>query len=141
MVCTYCGGKTHVINSRHQLKSNQVWRRRQCRSCTATFTSQETVYYALAWVVHAHGDLKPFSRDKLFLSLYVACEHRKTALSDAQGLTETVINKLPKHIMKDTDGTLFYDDIARLAHVALTRFDRAAAIRYYSLHQDLFPVS
>ncbi len=137
MVCTYCGGKTQVVNSRHQIKSNQVWRRRQCLDCTALFTSEEKVAYALAWVVYTGGSFEPFSRDKLLLSLHESCEHRENALSDAQGLTETVINKLPAHIMHDNPGTLFNDDIARIAHVALNRFDQAAAVRYYSLHRRL----
>lgn len=138
MVCTYCGGKTQVVNSRHQVKSNQVWRRRQCLQCAALFSSQERVCHELAWMVDTSGSFKPFSRDKLLLSLYQACEHREAALRDAQGLTETVMNKLPGYIMKDTWGTLFPDDIARIAHVALNRFDEAAAVRYYSLHRTSF---
>ncbi len=134
MVCTYCGGKTQVVNSRHQVKSNQVWRRRQCLACKALFTSEEKVEFGLAWVVCKHGSFEPFSRDKLLLSLYKCCEHRKNPLSDAQGLTETIMNKLPGLRVDDTPRTLLHSDIARISLVALNRFDTVAGIRYLSLH-------
>jgi transcriptional repressor NrdR len=132
MVCTYCGGETKVTNSRHQKKSNQVWRRRQCLACGATFSTSEAVDYELAWLVSKGGKaLRPFSRDKLFLSLYDSCAHRKTALSDARGLTETVISKLTGYL---SNGTLQAGDIARAAQVALNRFDKAASVHYRARH-------
>ena len=112
-----------------------MWRRRRCVRCGAIFTSEERVEYGLSWLVYTHGDFKPFSRDKLLLSLYECCEHRPTALSDAQGLTETVMSKLPTYRVDDTPNTLVHSDIGRLAHIALNRFDKAAAVRYLSLHQ------
>lgn len=140
MVCAYCGSKTQVTNSRHQVKSNQVWRRRKCLKCHATFTSEETVHYELAWIVWDSAAFQPFSRDKLFLSIYTCCEHREHSLTDAQGVTATVMNKLPAYILHDTAGTLTRDDIARVTQVALNRFDKAAAVRYLSLHRRRFPV-
>ncbi len=132
MVCTYCSQPTRVVNSRHQKKSNQVWRRRQCVSCQATFSTEEAIQHELAWIVQAKGAVQPFSRDKLFLSLYSACEHRKTALKDAQGLTATVMSKLPRY---SAAGTLNAEDIARVTQVTLNRFDQAASTRYQSLHR------
>lgn len=131
MVCTYCGGDTKVTNSRHQVKNNQVWRRRQCLSCQAIFSTEEAVNYRQAWMVKTGKALKPFSRDKLFLSLLNACAHRKTALSDAQGLTDTVIKKLTSNI---GDGTINNSDIVRAAQVALNRFDGAASVHYRAFH-------
>lgn len=136
MVCTYCGGNTQVANSRHQLKNNQVWRRRLCLKCKATFTTQEKIQYELAWVVSRRaGSFRPFSRDKLLLSMSKCCEHRQNALSDAQGLTETIINKLSTYITKDAPGTLLSQDIAQVAQVALNRFDRAASVHYQAHHR------
>jgi transcriptional regulator NrdR family protein len=45
-----------------------------------------------------------------------------------------VINKLPTHILQDTWGAITKEDVARVALVALNRFDKAAAVRYLSLH-------
>lgn len=131
MVCTYCGGKTRVVNSRHQKKSNQVWRRRQCVICQATFTSEEAAQYGSVWTIRSESSLQPFSRDKLFLSLYKSCGHRKNALDDAKGLTDTIISKLPTYLV---DGTLASHDIVRVAQVALNRFDKAASAHYQAYH-------
>jgi len=131
MVCVYCGHETAVVNSRHQRRGNQVWRRRQCQRCKAVFTSLEKTDYALAWAVSRDGRSKPFSSDKLFLSLYRSCQHRKTALEDARSLTNTVINKLAGYVH---DGRVDAGDIAKVAGVALSRFDAAASVNYQAFH-------
>ncbi len=66
------------------------------------------------------------------MSLYKSCEHRKTALSDAQGLTDTVINKLPS-LMRN--GVISNQNIAGVAQVALNRFDTAASSHYQAFHK------
>ena len=77
------------------------------------------------------GNLEPFSRDKLFLSLYKACEHRKSALTDAGAVTETVINKLRMHV---THGAVTSRTITTVAQVALNRFDEAASVSYQAFY-------
>jgi transcriptional repressor NrdR len=132
MVCTYCGKDTRVVNSRLKRKGNQVWRRRHCVSCGATFSTEETARHELAWQVWDGDRPQPFLRDKLFLSLYKSCEHRKTALTDAQGLTDTVIRKLPAHM---ADSTVSGRDIAQIVQIALNRFDKAASVHYDAYHR------
>lgn len=132
MVCIYCEGNTEVVNSRPQRKNNQVWRRRHCKTCGAIFSTEESIQHELAWQVRHGSRSQPFSRDKLFLSLYKSCEHRKTALGDAKGLTETVMRKLSPLI---TDGSVSSRDIVQVAQVALNRFDKAASIRYQAFHR------
>lgn len=136
MVCVHCGGKTKVVNSRPQQKSNQVWRRRHCIKCGAVFSTVESVQHELAWLVRHGKRLEPFSRDKLLLSLYKSCEHRQTALNDARGLTETTINKLRGRV---TNGSLESSDIALVAQVALNRFDKAASTHYRAFHNSSSP--
>lgn len=131
MVCIHCGGKTKVGNSRRQQRGNQVWRRRQCLKCGAVFSTLEAVQYELAWTVRREKRFEPFSRDKLFLSLYRSCQHRKHALKDASGLTDTVINKLRGLA---AGGALNGADIALTAQVALNRFDKAASVHYRAYH-------
>jgi transcriptional repressor NrdR len=133
MVCIHCGSATQVINSRPQRRSNQVWRRRQCIKCRAVFTTTETTQYDAAWVVRGKAGtlLQPFSRDKLFLSLYESCRHRQTAEGDASALTETVMKKLSAQVV---DGVIDSRTVARIAQVALNRFDKAASVHYQVFH-------
>lgn len=133
MVCLHCGGETSVTNSRPQQRSNQVWRRRQCGKCGAIFTTTETARYGGSWAVRGKsGRLSPFSRDKLFLSLYKSCEHRKTVLNDADALADTVIKKLAGLV---SDGTVESAAIAQVVQVALNRFDKAASSHYRAFHK------
>ena len=134
MVCIQCGSKTHVYNSRHQKRTNQIWRRRQCLTCNSAFTTEESIDYAGSWRVrYPSGALKPFVRDRLLLSLHRSCQHRKTALSDAQGLTDTVIKKL---LSQTDDGIIDSRIIHQISQVALNRFDKAASSHYLVFHRE-----
>ena len=133
MVCIYCGGETQVINSRHQKRLNQVWRRRQCLNCAAVFSTEEVAQYAAAWMVlDRAGHIRPFQRDKLFVSIYNSCQHRRSALGDATALTDTVIQKL---VAQDRDGLITGSLLLQTVQVALNRFDMAASTYYAAFHQ------
>ena len=134
MVCVQCGSKTQIINSRPQVRNNQVWRRRQCLSCYTVFTTEESVDYSGSWRVrYPSGRLQPFVRDKLLVSLMRSCQHRKTALADAQGLTDTVIKKLLPQI---SDGVVDSTVVLQISQVALNRFDNAASVHYQAFHRS-----
>lgn len=75
--------------------------------------------------------LVPFSRDRLFLSVYESCKHRPRAISEAAALTQTIINQL---LASNTNGTVGSSEIAKQAHVVLERFDRTAATFYAAYH-------
>ena len=132
MVCIQCGGKTQVSNSRPQRRSNQVWRRRECLDCKTVFTTEESIQYGGIWrVLGQNGRLQAFSRDKLLLSIYRSCEHRKDALADASGLTNTIISKLSTGV---SNGVVQTSVIVQVAQVALNRFDQAASVHYRAHH-------
>ena len=132
MVCIYCGNETQVINSRLQRRQNQVWRRRKCLSCGATFTTHELASYEGSWRVKTEsGKLIPFNKNKLFLSLYKSLEHRKTAMEDASALTETTLGKLQSSTQ---DGLVVATDIIKTAQTILKHFDTAASVHYAAFH-------
>lgn len=127
MVCTYCGGETTVSNSRLKKKLNNVWRRRECLDCGAVFTTSESTDFFRSLSVTDGKHLQPFSRDKLFISIHDSVRHRKTATSDATGLTDTVISKLRPLIAA---GCIQKQDIIKTSELVLRRFDRVAAVHY-----------
>lgn len=96
------------------------------------FSSSESANYDSAWIVWRGKRAAPFLRDKLLLSLYKSCEHRRSAISDAGSLVQTVINKLQLQIV---DGSISAAEIGRVAQVALNRFDRAASSHYAAHHR------
>lgn len=132
MVCIYCSSSTGVTNSRLQKKTNQVWRRRQCTSCGSIFTTHENVdLYTAIMVSGADKSLDHFSRDKLFISIYDSLRHRKSALSDAEALTVTIITKL-RGILQD--GVLTKAQLVATSRETLERFDKTAATVYGAYH-------
>ncbi|HVC36748.1 MAG TPA: hypothetical protein VNE40_04905 [Candidatus Dormibacteraeota bacterium] len=132
MVCIYCGLRTAVVNSRHQKRQNQIWRRRKCLSCGAIFTSHESANYnALLQVKATNGQLQAFSRDKLFLSLYNSLQHRPEALDEAAGLSDTVIGRIARSA---EEPIINVTTISHVVCVALLRFDRIAANHYQAFH-------
>lgn len=132
MVCIYCGGQTNVTNSRHNKKRNTVWRRRACQNCHAIFSTYEAADYEKSWVVSDdHNNLSPFVRDKLLVSLFKSCQHRPTALTDAIGLTDTVIALIAPNIV---DGAISKRLVAAMSLQTLGNFDTAAATHYKAFH-------
>lgn len=131
MVCIYCRKDTHVSNSRLQKRTNQVWRRRTCEHCKNVFTTLEEVTLEQAVRFNHMGHLEPFSRDKLFLSIYEACRHRKTAVSDATSLTATSLSKIRSKI---TDATIDRAIVVKSIAEVLKHFDKAAQVQYLAFH-------
>lgn len=131
MVCIHCQLETQVSNSRLQKKLNRVWRRRTC-TLGHVFTTLETADYASQWLVTGTSRrLQPFVRDKLFISIYQSLQHRKTALSDAGALADTIVQKLSTQIV---DGVIASTTVSSVAQVALNRFDSAASSHYQAFH-------
>lgn len=131
MLCIYCSGGTQVVNSRHQKRVNNIWRRRQCTDCGAIVTTTEKPDLFKSLLVRKGKHYNPFSRDKLFLSIHDSLRHRKTVTSDATGLTETVLGRLLPLI---TQASLNTDEITCAAIKTLQHFDKAAATYYEAFH-------
>lgn len=135
MICIYCGGKTQVTNSRHQKRLNHNWRRRECYTCHAVFTTLESPELATSLLVTRQtGSVSPFSRDKLFASLLKALGHRTSAVDDASALTATITAKL---LQNTSRASVSPADIVKTTLEVLKRFDTAAAVQYQAYHKDV----
>ena len=77
-------------------------------------------------------DIGPFSRDRLYLSIYESCKHRPTAITDAAALTQTAIS-LILGLMKN--GVVERQDIVTSTSQVLSRFDVTAAAVYGAFHK------
>jgi len=133
MVCIYCGQATRVVNSRHQRRTNHIWRRRKCAACGGIFTTQEHIELSGAFVIQkeSQGRLHPFSRDTLFLSIYESCRHRTTATEDAAALTQTILARL---LPLSQGSIIARKDLIATSLLVLERFDKAASTFYGAYH-------
>ncbi len=133
MVCIYCGGKTHVTNSRAQKRLGGTWRRRACESCKAVFTTLEAPDLTASLRVRlADGTLEPFERDKLLVSLVQSLGHRSDAVSAASALTDTITAQ----VLKTAQGAvLSRSSLIETALLCLNRFDAVSATYYAAYHK------
>ncbi len=132
MVCVYCGGDTRVSNSRLQVKANRTWRRRVCLRCKNVFTTLEAAELPTTLLFKDKmGNLWPFERDILYISVYEACRHRKSPTSDSSSLVDTIVSKLMHKVLSATiDRSQVLDTVS----VVLRNFDNAAYVHYQAYH-------
>ncbi len=131
MVCIYCGSKTNVLNSRDQKRSNTKWRRRSCSGCKAIMTTIESFDLSTSLSVTRPDSLYPFSRDKLFVSIYYCCKHLTDPERIASDLTNTVTYKLLPYI---SDGSITSNQIIKTTAETLKNFDKPAQVQYLAYH-------
>ena len=134
MVCVYCGGETEVLNSRPQQRVNKIWRRRSCRTCLGVFTTIENIETGYTHLVKkTSGHLEPFLRDKIFISIYDSCKHRKSAVEDSTALTDTVISSI---LQQSQNGIISTSLLRQTVLSVLQKFDSAASVFYQSYFHD-----
>lgn len=133
MVCIYCTGETRVSNSRLQKRSNQIWRRRTCNSCSAVFTTTELPQLHTSLLVEKpSGVFEPFIREKLYISLLQALKGRPGAYLQAAELSTTVIASLLRE--HPAAASIPRSKIINKASLVLKRFNRQAYMRYIAEH-------
>ncbi len=134
MVCTYCGGETEVINSRHQKRNNNVWRRRRCANCLSVFTTHEAADLSNLLKVRGKTGLEPFVSDKLYAEVLLALQDRKNCYTEARELVSTITQKLLKQAESPIVST---KQISRATEQVLKSFNRRAWQRYSLEHPSL----
>lgn len=132
MVCIYCGQKTKIINSRHQKRLNQKWRRHRCQSCNAVFTTIEAFEPSSTLLVAKGKKTAPFDRESFFISVHESVKHRPTSVQDAKALTDTIIALLTAQAER---ATLSRQKIISTTADTLKKFDKAAHTHYLAYHK------
>lgn len=144
MICIFCNSQTEVKNSRPKARTPSIWRRRTCLQCGKQFSTLELPDYEKSLnVTSLNTNNQPFSRDKLFLSIYKSLGHRPDALNSATALTSTIIGRLltKRHslqgltLQNQKDGIISNYSIATISYEVLKRYDPLAAASYKAYHQ------
>lgn len=131
MVCIYCGGSTKIVNSRHQKRLNQKWRRHTCTACSAVFTTIEAFDPSSALSVTTDKKIHPFERENLFISVYESLRHRPSAAQDAKALTDTILTQIAAQAER---ATVSREIIVATTANTLKNFDKAAHTHYLAFH-------
>lgn len=134
MVCMLCDSKTRITNSRSNAPGYQTWRRHTCNRCSAVYTTRESIDMSLSYrVERIKGNLEPFSRDKLFMSIARALEHRPNYIEDSGMLMWTILDA----IQSGKQLVISRNDLVSLVTSTLRRFDIGSSQIYRSRHSIL----
>src|SRR5437899_2313089 len=94
MKCPFCRQtNTEVYNTRNTKFHSEIWRRRRCLDCSQAFTTYESPNLGLLKVI-SHNRLYPYSRAKLFSSIYMSFVDGSGQAGDIDAVTSTIEAKL-----------------------------------------------
>lgn len=134
MKCPFCRETgSHVYNSRSTKFATQTWRRRRCRRCGRSFTTYEAPDLGFLSVIKRSGQAQPYSRAKLYSSLYNAFSASVAPASTMDAITDTI----EANVLDMRSESVTTRDIARLSLVALKHFDQGAFLRYLASQPEL----
>ncbi len=127
MKCSQCTSEdSKVIESRDVADGKAIRRRRECTACQYRFTTYERFERPQIIVIKNNGARELFSREKLLVGLYRACEKTSVGSVELEQLVARIEDKLyacgETEIATSTIGQYVMDELAHLNEVAYVRF-------------------
>ncbi len=132
MFCINCFYKTtSVTNSRVRKNQPQVWRRRHCTVCTATFTTYERPSLSENKKIHLiDGKTERFNLGRLVISI-----SRALSFSPDEAKYQSLfLAQTAEDILSSQREVITVEDIAAATHQVLKRFSEPAAMQYAIQH-------
>ncbi|MGN6385594.1 MAG: transcriptional regulator NrdR [Verrucomicrobiota bacterium] len=132
MRCSKCGcQEDKVIDSRTSREGQTIRRRRECLSCGHRFTTYEEIENEAITVVKRDDRREPFSREKLLLSLRIACRKRPVSPQTI----EDIADQITQEIGETDDREVPSMAIGERVMEALRGIDQIAYVRYASVYR------
>lgn len=133
MRCPFCAHDgSQVKDSRPTEEGATIRRRRQCESCGARFTTFERIQLRELTVIKSRDRREPFDRDKLQLSVSLAC--RKRGVSQEQ--IDQLVSGIQRQLETSGDTEIASQRIGEMVMEALQQLDSVAYIRFASVYKD-----
>jgi len=137
--CPFCGSEdTQVVDTRANLESNTIRRRRKCVGCEKRFTTYERVDLKMPRLVKKDGSRTDFDRDKLMGSMMLALRKRPVATEQIESAVDHVTERLrslgEREISTNRVGDFVMRELARLDKIAYIRF--ASVYRQFETLDD-----
>jgi transcriptional repressor NrdR len=132
MRCSKCGcQEDKVIDSRTSREGATIRRRRECMSCGHRFTTYEEIENEAITVVKRDDRREPFSREKLYSSLKIACQKRPISPKTL----EEIVDKIAQEIGDKYDREVPSMAIGERVMEALRGVDQVAYVRFASVYR------
>ena len=133
MRCPFCGNDdTQVKDSRPTEDATAIRRRRMCPACGSRFTTFERVQLRELTVIKRSGRRVPFDRDKLILSISIAC--RKRSVDPEQ--IERIVNGIQRRLESSGESDIAAEQVGELVMDALSQLDPVAYVRFASVYRN-----
>ena len=131
MRCPFCGhSEDKVLDTRVQ-KDGGIRRRRECLSCKARYSTQETVMLSYPFIIKKDGRREPFSKEKLLHGMQASCQKRPVSLSQL----ELAVDRIGGWLMTRGDSEVASKLIGRRVMAELKMLDDVAYVRFASVYR------
>lgn len=139
MRCPYCNSTdSRVTDSRPDIETSIIRRRRVCNQCGAKFTTVERVQMRDLMVRKNSGKLEAFNRDKLYHSIKIACHNRDITDEQIEKLVTSIRRRLETETAEDVVTSAA---IGQMVSDSLLNLDPIAFIRFVSVYKKFSKVS
>jgi transcriptional repressor NrdR len=133
MKCPFCGFiEQRVLDSRPQLESDVIRRRRECSGCSRRFTTYEKAETPRLFVVKKDGTREEFDRDKVLSSLLIACRKRRIPIE----VLRSTVQRIERDLFIEADEEVPTQAIGERVLRELRRIDPVAYVRFASVYRD-----
>ncbi len=133
MRCPFCAhDSSQVKDSRPTEDGATIRRRRQCESCAARFTTFERIQLRELIVIKSKDRRETFDRDKLRLSVSLAC--RKRGVEQEQ--IDQLVSGIQRQLETSGDTEIASQRIGEMVMEGLQQLDSVAYIRFASVYKD-----
>jgi len=132
MICPQCEhAKFEVLETR--TSGDGIRRRRSCVGCGHRFTTFERIERRLPLVIKKNGQRVPFSRDKVFEGLQIAC--RKRPVTAVQ--LEESVQRIEDSVMAQGRNEVPSALVGKLVLGELKKMDLVGYLRFASVYQEI----
>lgn len=133
MRCPHCGFiDSKVVDSRLNKDQSQIRRRRLCLECGRRFTTFERVEATLPMIVKRDSRREPFDRDKLRVSVAIAC--RKRPISQTR--IDKLVDRIEFQLGETGDKELKSAELGQIVMDELRDIDQVAYVRFASVYRE-----
>ncbi len=133
MRCPFCAHEnSQVKDSRPTEDGTAIRRRRQCEQCAARFTTFERIQLRDIVVLKSEERREAFNRNKLELSVSLACRKRDVS---AEKITQ-LVSSIQRQIETSGENEVNSQKIGELVMDGLRQLDSVAYIRFASVYRD-----
>ena len=133
MRCPAChSASSKVVDSRTARDGRAVRRRRECLRCSDRFTTYEYVEERQVQILKRTGSAEDFDRDKLRMSIAVACAKRPVSSAEIEALVDSIDDTISRSAGVEIPSA----EIGEMVMEGLKPLDRVAYVRYASVYRN-----